>query len=183
MKNLAKVTLGATLLLCGMTAFAQKDPDVGGVPMFPKKTIVENAAASPIHKTLVNAIQAAGLADALNGNDRFTVFAPTDDAFAKLPAGTLSSLEQPGNKDRLTRLLTYHVVPGNIRTKQLAKMIKKGHGVATLKTLQGGVLTVKRIGSLFALTDEKGGTAVITTADVFQKNGVIHVVDAVLMPS
>lgn len=183
MTKFAKAVLGVVLLAGSMSAVAQKDPDVGGAPMFPKKTIVENAINSPIHKTLVAAVKAAGLVDTLNGPGPFTVFAPTDDAFAKLPAGTVDTLVKPENKETLTKILTYHVVPGKISSKQLAKMIKKGGGMATLKTVQGGTLTAKMTGSIITLTDEKGGTATITTADVFQKNGVIHVIDSVLMPS
>ncbi len=183
MTKFAKAVLGVVLLAGSMSAVAQKDPDVGGAPMFPKKTIVENAINSPIHKTLVAAVKAAGLVDTLNGPGPFTVFAPTDDAFAKLPAGTVDTLVKPENKETLTKILTYHVVPGKVSSKQLAKMIKKGGGMATLKTVQGGTLTAKMTGSIITLTDEKGGTATITTADVFQKNGVIHVIDSVLMPS
>ena len=183
MTKFAKAVLGVVLLAGSMSAVAQKDPDVGGAPMFPKKTIVENAINSPIHKTLVAAVKAAGLVDTLNGPGPFTVFAPTDDAFGKLPAGTVDTLVKPENKETLTKILTYHVVPGKISSKQLAKMIKKGGGMATLKTVQGGTLTAKMTGSIITLTDEKGGTATITTADVFQKNGVIHVIDSVLMPS
>ncbi len=183
MNKFAKVVLSAALLAGSMTAVAQKDPDVGGAPMYPSKTIVENAINSPIHKTLVAAVKAAGLVDTLNSAGPFTVFAPTDDAFAKLPAGTVDTLVKPESKDTLTKILTYHVVPGKISSKGLAKMIKKGGGTATLKTVQGGTLTAKASGSIITLTDEKGGTSTITTADVFQKNGVIHVVDTVLMPS
>ena len=183
MNKFAKALFAVTLLAGSMTAVAQKDPDVGGAPMFPSKTIVENAVNSPIHKTLVAAVKAAGLVDTLNGAGPFTVFAPTDDAFNKLPAGTVDTLVKPENKDQLTKILTYHVVPGKISSKQLAKMIKKGGGTATLKTVEGGTLKATMSGSIITLTDEKGGMATITTADVFQKNGVIHVIDTVLMPS
>lgn len=183
MNKFAKVVLSAALLAGSISAVAQKDPDVGGAPMFSNKTIVENAVNSPIHKTLVAAVKAAGLVDTLNSAGPFTVFAPTDDAFAKLPAGTVDTLVMPENKTTLTKILTYHVVPGKISSKELAKMIKKGGGTATLKTVQGGTLTAKMSGSTITLTDEKGGTSTITTADVFQKNGVIHVIDTVLMPS
>jgi uncharacterized surface protein with fasciclin (FAS1) repeats len=183
MKQFTKAVLALALMGGSMTAMAQKDPDVGGAPMYPQKTIVENAVNSPIHKTLVAAVKAAGLVDTLNGAGPFTVFAPTDDAFAKLPAGTVDTLVKPENKTTLTKILTYHVVPGKISSKSLAKMIKKGKGMATLKTVEGGTLTAKMSGSIIMLTDEKGGTSTITTADVFQKNGVIHVVDSVLMPN
>ena len=151
--------------------------------MYPSKTIVENAVASPIHKTLVAAVKAAGLVDTLNSTGPFTVFAPTDDAFAKLPAGTVDTLVKPESKETLTKILTYHVVAGKVSSKDLVKLIKKGGGTATLKTVSGGTLTAKASGSTITLTDEKGGTATVTTADVFQKNGVIHVIDTVLMPS
>ncbi len=183
MNKFAKVVLSATLLAGSMTAVAQKDPDVGGAPMYPSKTIVENAVASPIHKTLVAAVKAAGLVDTLNSAGPFTVFAPTDDAFAKLPAGTVDTLVQPESKATLTKILTYHVVAGKVSSKDLVKLIKKGGGTATLKTVSGGTLTAKASGATITLTDEKGGTATVTTADVFQKNGVIHVIDTVLMPS
>jgi uncharacterized surface protein with fasciclin (FAS1) repeats len=183
MKKFAKALLAVALVGGSMTAMAQKDPDVGGAAMYPKKTIVENAVNSPIHKTLVAAVKAAGLVDTLNSAGPFTVFAPTDDAFAKLPAGTVDTLVKPENKATLTKILTYHVVPGKISSKALAKMIKKGNGAAALKTVEGGTLTAKMSGSIIMLTDEKGGTSTITTADVYQKNGVIHVVDTVLMPN
>jgi uncharacterized surface protein with fasciclin (FAS1) repeats len=183
MKMFVKAALGLAIMAGSLTAVAQKDPDVGGAAMFANKTIVENAVNSPIHKTLVAAVKAAGLVDTLNSAGPFTVFAPTDDAFAKLPAGTVDTLVKPENKATLTKILTYHVVPGKISSKELAKMIKKGGGTATLKTVSGGTLTAKMSGSIIMLTDEKGGMATITTADVFQKNGVIHVIDTVLMPN
>jgi uncharacterized surface protein with fasciclin (FAS1) repeats len=183
MKTFVKAVLGMTLLAGSMTAVAQKDPDVGGAPMFASKTIVENAVNSPIHKTLVAAVKAAGLVDTLNSPGPFTVFAPTDDAFNKLPAGTVDNLVKPENKATLTKVLTYHVVAGRISSKDLEKMIKKGMGTATLKTVEGGTITAKMSGNMIMLTDEKGGMANITTADVFQKNGVIHVIDTVLMPN
>jgi uncharacterized surface protein with fasciclin (FAS1) repeats len=182
MKMFVKAALGMALMAGSLSAVAQKDPDVGGAPMYPNKTIVENAVNSPIHKTLVAAVKAAGLVDTLNSAGPFTVFAPTDDAFAKLPAGTVDTLVKPESHDTLVKILTYHVVPGKISSKELAKMIKKGHGMATLKTVQGENLTAKMSGMVIMLTDAKGGTATITTADVFQKNGVIHVIDTVLMP-
>lgn len=185
MHQLNKALLGFTLaagLFASQSVMAQKDPDVGGAPMYPAKTIVENAVNSPIHHTLVSAVKAAGLVDTLNSDGPFTVFAPTDDAFNKLPAGTVDTLTQPDNKATLTKILTYHVVKGKISSKDLAKMIKKGNGTATLSTVSGGTLKAMMSGSNITLTDEKGGTATVTTADVFQKNGVIHVIDTVLMP-
>lgn len=174
----------AALAITSFSASAQmKDPTVGGAAMYPTKTIVENAMNSPIHTTLVAAVKAAGLVDTLNGPGPFTVFAPTNDAFDKLPAGTVENLVKPENKATLVKILTYHVVPGRISSKQLMKMIKKGNGKATLKTVQGEDLTATMSDGKIMLTDAKGGTAIVTTADVFQSNGVIHVIDTVLMPS
>jgi len=184
MKKTFLATLAvAALALTSFSAFAQMDPTVGGAAMYPSKTIVENAVNSLIHKTLVAAVQAAGLVDTLNSPGPFTVFAPTDDAFAKLPAGTVDTLVKPENKATLTKILTYHVVPGKISSKELARMIKQGHGKATLKTVQGEDLTATMAHGKIMLTDAKGGMATVTTADVFQSNGVIHVVDTVLMPN
>jgi uncharacterized surface protein with fasciclin (FAS1) repeats len=173
----------AALAITSLSAHAQKDPDVGGAAMYPSKTIVENAVNSPIHKTLVAAVKAAGLVDTLNSAGPFTVFAPTDDAFAKLPAGTVETLVKPENKDTLVKILTYHVVAGKISSKELDRMIKKGGGKATLKTVQGEDLTATMSDGKIMLTDAKGGMATIITADVFQSNGVIHVIDTVLMPN
>ena len=175
-------TTTALLTLTALGASAQKDPKVGGAEMYPTKTIVENAVASPIHKTLVAAVKAAGLVDTLNSTGPFTVFAPTDATFAKLPAGTVDTLIKPENKAQLTAILTYHVVPGKISSKDLDKMIKDGGGKATATTVNGETLTFSGAGKRLTITDAKGGTARITTADVFQSNGVIHVIDAVLMP-
>ena len=183
MMKLSKALLALTLITAGTAAVAQKDPDVGGAPMYANKNIVENASASPIHKTLVTAVKAAGLVDTLSGPGPFTVFAPTDDAFAKLPAGTVETLVKPESKDQLTKILTYHVVKGKVSSKELVKMIKKGGGTATLTTVEGGTIKATLSGSNVLLTDEKGGTATVTTAAVFQSNGVIHVVDSVLMPN
>ena len=183
MMKLSKTLLALTLIAASTAAVAQKDPDVGGAAMYPNKTIVENASASPIHKTLVAAVKAAGLVDTLSGPGPFTVFAPTDDAFNKLPAGTVDTLVKPENKDQLTKILTYHVVKGKVSSKELVKMIKKGGGTANLTTLEGGKIKASLSGSNVVLTDEKGGTATVTTADVFQSNGVIHVIDTVLMPN
>jgi len=183
-KTLLTLLAGATLAITSMAASAQmKDPDVGGAPMYPDKTIVANAVNSPIHKTLVAAVKAAGLVDTLNSPGPFTVFAPTDDAFAKLPAGTVDTLVKPENKATLVKILTYHVVPGKISSKELKKWIKKGGGSYTATTVEGGKLTFTEDMGKIKITDEKGGSAWITTADVFQSNGVIHVIDTVLMPS
>jgi uncharacterized surface protein with fasciclin (FAS1) repeats len=140
--------------------------------MYPSKDIVANAVNSPDHTTLVAAVKAAGLVDTLEGPGPFTVFAPTNEAFAKLPPGTVDTLLKPENKDQLVKILTYHVVAGRITAKDLIKMIKTGGGKAELKTVSGGTLTA-----------EKGGTATVTIADVYQSNGIIHVVDAVLLPN
>jgi uncharacterized surface protein with fasciclin (FAS1) repeats len=182
-KTLLAALAVATLAISSFTARAQQDPTVGGAEMYPTKTIVENAVNSPINKTLVAAVKAGGLVDTLNSPGPFTVFAPTDDAFAKLPAGTVDTLVMPENKQTLDKILTYHVVAGKISSKQLAAMIKKGGGKAMFKTVQGEDLTVTMSGGKIMLTDAKGGMATITTADVFQSNGVIHIIDTVLMPN
>ncbi|MFN3864786.1 MAG: fasciclin domain-containing protein [Erythrobacter sp.] len=157
-------------------------PMVGGAAMYPTKTIVENAVNSKDHTTLVAAVQAAGLVEALSGPGPFTVFAPTNAAFAKLPAGTVESLVKPENKDTLTAILTYHVVPGKVSAGELIEMIKKGGGKAELKTLAGGILTAHVMDGKVVLTDAKVGQATVIQADVFQSNGVIHVTDAVSLP-
>jgi uncharacterized surface protein with fasciclin (FAS1) repeats len=180
------------LAVTGATASAQMmnnnkkmngNPTVGGAAMYKTKNIVENAMESPIHTTLVKAVVAAGLVDTLKGKGPFTVFAPTDDAFAKVDAATLGSLMQPENKAMLTKILTYHVVAGKMDSKAIAKAIKKGGGRATFKTVSGGTLTASMHGNGVMLTDQKGGTAMVTTADVYQSNGVIHVIDTVVMPN
>jgi len=182
-KTLLTILAVSTLAITSMTAMAQKDPDVGGAPMFANKNIIQNAVNSPVHKTLVAAVKAAGLVDTLEGTGPFTVFAPTDDAFAKLPAGTVDSLVQPENKATLVKILTYHVVAGRISSKDLKAWIKKGHGTYVAKTVEGGSLTFSEEMGKIKITDEKGGSAWITTADVFQSNGVIDVIDSVLMPN
>jgi len=182
-----KMILSATLALAmgfsAIAAQAEKDPMVGGAAMYPTKNIVENAMNSKDHTTLVAAVKAAGLVDTLEGPGPFTVFAPTNEAFDKLPAGTVDTLVKPENKDQLTKILTYHVVPGKITSKDLAKMIKKGDGKAELKTVQGETLTASMQDGKIVLTDQKGGTSTITIPNVIQSNGVIHVVDTVLMPN
>jgi uncharacterized surface protein with fasciclin (FAS1) repeats len=183
-KSLITLMAGAALAITSLAATAQmQDPTVGGAAMFPTKNIVENAVNSPIHKTLVAAVKAAGLVDTLEGPGPFTVFAPTDDAFAKLPAGTVDNLLKPENHDTLVKILTYHVVPGAITTKDLKDWIKKGNGSYTAKTVQGGALTFTEHMGKIKITDEKGGSAWITTANVIQSNGVIQVINAVLMPN
>ena len=155
---------------------------VGGAAMEPTKTIVENASASNEHTTLVAAVKAAGLVETLSGPGPFTVFAPTDPAFGKLTAGTVDTLVKPENKSALTQILTYHVVPGRVTAAQLAAKIKAGRGSAALTTVEGGKLTARMSGRNIVLTDAKGGASTVTTGNVMQKNGVIHVVDRVLMP-
>ena len=161
---------------------AQTNPMVGGAAMYPNKTIVENAVNSKDHTTLVAAVKAAGLVDTLQSKGPFTVFAPTNAAFAALPAGTVDTLLKPENKATLTSILTYHVVPGKIDAKMLMKMMEDGKGTTTFKTVAGGSLTAKTSGGKVMITDEKGGSATVTIADVMQSNGVIHVVDKVLLP-
>jgi uncharacterized surface protein with fasciclin (FAS1) repeats len=159
------------------------NPMVGGAPMYKTKNIVENAMNSADHTTLVAAVKAAGLVETLQGKGPFTVFAPTNAAFDKLPAGTVETLVKPENKAMLTKILTYHVVAGRYDAKKLMGLIKKGGGQAMLKTVSGGTLTARMNGmNGISLTDEKGGTSNVTTADVYQSNGVIHVIDAVVMP-
>lgn len=159
------------------------NPMVGGAAMYKTKDIVDNAVNSKDHTTLVAAVKAAGLVDTLKSKGPFTVFAPTNSAFDALPAGTVDTLLKPENKAMLTKILTYHVVAGNMDSKAIAKAIKKGKGKATFKTVSGGTLTAMMNGSSLVLTDEKGGTSTVTIADVKQSNGVIHVVNTVLMPN
>jgi uncharacterized surface protein with fasciclin (FAS1) repeats len=172
-----------TLTLSAASVLAQKDPDVGGASMSPSKNIVENAVNSQDHTTLVAAVKAAGLVDTLEGAGPFTVFAPTNEAFAKLPAGTVDTLLKPENKDQLVKILTYHVVAGKLGSKEIANLIKEGGGKAELKTVSGGTLTASMKMGKLVLTDEKGGTATVTIANVYQSNGVIHVIDSVLLPN
>ena len=156
---------------------------VGGAAMYSNRTIVQNAVNSPIHHTLVAAVQAAGLVDTLNGAGPFTVFAPTDAAFQALPAGTVETLTQPANRATLTKVLTYHVVPGRITGQQLMAQIRAGHGTATLTTVEGEPLTFTMRGRTIHIAGMGGSMATITQANVMQSNGVIHVVDGVLTPT
>lgn len=166
-----------------MSGSEMSDPMVGGAAMYPSKTIVQNAVNSPDHTTLVAAVKAAGLVDTLSGPGPFTVFAPTNEAFAKLPAGTVSTLLKPENKAELTKILTYHVVPGRYSAADLTKLIKAGGGTATLTTVEGEPLTVTKQGHELLVHDQKGDTAHVTIKNVFQSNGVIFVIDTVLMPN
>lgn len=157
-------------------------PMVGGAAMYPAKTIVENASAAGNLKTLVAAVKAAGLVDTLSSPGPFTVFAPTDDAFAKLPAGTVDTLVKPENKATLTSILTYHVVAGKVTAADVVALINQGGGKAMIKTVQGGTLTASLQGKNVVLTDAKGGKSIVTQTDVMQSNGVVHVIDTVVMP-
>ena len=180
--RLAAVSL-VTALSAVAAAPAFADVMVGGAPMLATKNIIENAVNSKDHTTLVAAVKAAGLVETLQGTGPFTVFAPTNAAFAALPAGTVDTLLKPENKPTLTKVLTYHVVAGKFDAAAISKMIADGKGMATIKTVEGGTLTAKASGKTIMLTDEKGGTANVTIADVYQSNGVIHVVDKVLLPN
>ncbi len=174
----------ATLVasLTAATMIAAENPMVGGAPMSAEKDIVANASKSKDHTTLVAAVKAAGLVETLQGKGPFTVFAPTNEAFEKLPAGTVETLVKPENKKKLTAILTYHVVAGDYTGTKLMDAIKSGGGMAALTTVNGEKLTASLSGESIKLTDAKGGTAMVTIADVMQSNGVIHVVDTVLMP-
>lgn len=173
-----------SLALGGAVAVSAKNtnPMVGGAAMYPTKNIVENAVNSKDHTTLVAAVKAAGLVDTLTSPGPFTVFAPTNAAFAKLPAGTVETLLKPENKATLTAVLTYHVVPGKISAAQIAANAKAHHGKATYTTVQGGTLTFAKGVKGWTITDAKGHTGNITIADVNQSNGVIHVIDTVMLP-
>ena len=179
----AAVSLSVSAQMMG-GGTSNNNPMVGGAPMYRTKNIVENAVNSADHTTLVAAVKAAGLVETLQGKGPFTVFAPTNSAFEKLPAGTVETLVKPENKATLTKILTYHVVAGKYDGKKLADAIKKGGGEASLKTVSGGWLKARMNGANgITLTDEKGGTSNVTIADVYQSNGVIHVIDTVVMPN
>ena len=175
------------LVVSNIAASAQMmksdNPMVGGAAMYKTKDIIDNAVNSADHTTLVAAVKAAGLVDTLKGKGPFTVFAPVNSAFAALPAGTVEMLLKPENKATLVKILTYHVVAGNFDSKAIAKAIQKGGGTATFSTVSGGKLMASMRGSDLILTDEKGGTSKVTIADVRQSNGVIHVVDTIVMPN
>ena len=176
--------LVAAASLCALAPLsaALANPMVGGAPMYATKTIVENAMNSKDHTTLVAAVKAAGLVDTLSGPGPFTVFAPTNAAFDKLPAGTVDTLVKPENKAMLTSILTYHVVAGRMTAKDIAAAIRAGGGKAMLTTVNGEPLTASMMDGKLMLTDAKGGMSTVTIKDVMQSNGVIHVVDTVLMP-
>ncbi|MGH9206290.1 MAG: fasciclin domain-containing protein [Acidimicrobiales bacterium] len=177
--------LGAAAIIAlalGASAIAATDPMVGGAAMYDSKDIVDNAVNSKDHTTLVAAVKAAGLVDTLRSPGPFTVFAPTNEAFNALPAGTVDTLLKPEHKQKLTQILTYHVVPGRLDSRALDKDIKAGGGKATLKTVEGETLTVRGSGKSLTVTDQKGDTAKVTIPDVYQKNGVIMVIDKVLLP-
>ena len=176
------LSAAAALTLVAGVAGAADNPMVGGAPMYPSKNIVENAVNSKDHTTLVAAVKAAGLVETLQSKGPFTVFAPTNAAFGKLPAGTVDTLVKPENKATLTKILTYHVVPGRLSANDLMKAAKDNGGMAKLKTAAGDELTVKSAGSKVTITDAKGGTSTVTISNVMQSNGVIHVVDTVLLP-
>ena len=161
---------------------AQTNPTVGGAAMYPTKNIVENAVNSKDHTTLVAAVKAAGLVETLSGPGPFTVFAPTNAAFKKLPAGTVDTLLKPENKASLAKVLTYHVVAGDITAADLKARVAAGNGTATLPTVEGDPITVTLVGDIIALTDVNGNKSYIETADVRQSNGVIHVIDTVMLP-
>ena len=188
MKKLPVVLMAAVAVLVSNSSFAQsekqkeKTVEVGGAPMYPSKDIVSNAVNSKDHTTLVAAVKAADLVGTLQGTGPFTVFAPTNEAFTMLPAGTVENLLKPENKPALTGILTYHVVAGKWNADAIAKLIKDGNGTAEVKTVAGGKLLLMMKGKDLIIKDEKGGVAKVTIRDVNQSNGVIHVIDHVLMP-
>lgn len=186
LKTITRAGFIATMLAVGATgaAFAQTSsmPMVGGAPMDPMKTIPENASQASNLTTLVAAVKAAGLAETLSGPGPFTVFAPTNAAFEKLPAGTVDELLKPENKDKLTKILTYHVVPAKATSEAAMKMIKDDGGKHNVKTVSGDTLTLQMQGDKLMVFDESGHAATVTQADVMQSNGVVHVIDTVLMP-
>jgi uncharacterized surface protein with fasciclin (FAS1) repeats len=177
---LAAVAVVPTVMADSMSM--DKTVMVGGAAMYPSKNIIQNAVNSKDHTTLVAAVKAAGLVDTLSGTGPFTVFAPTNEAFAALPAGTVDNLLKPENKAALTKILTYHVVPGRLTSDDLAKAVAAGGGTASLKTVEGDSITVAKDANRWAVTDDKGNVAHITIANVMQSNGVIFVIDKVLMP-
>ncbi|HEX7366279.1 MAG TPA: fasciclin domain-containing protein [Pelobium sp.] len=182
MKKLFLAAFALAAFAFAPQAFAQKNPMVGGAAMYNTKDIVDNAVNSKDHTTLVAAVKAAGLVETLKSAGPFTVFAPTNEAFDKLPEGTVATLVKPENKATLTKILTYHVLAGKYSAGDIIAAIKKGNGKATFTTVEGEKLYASLDGKKVKLWDAKGGTAYVTIADVNQKNGVIHVIDTVLMP-
>ncbi|HEY1310359.1 MAG TPA: fasciclin domain-containing protein [Pseudolabrys sp.] len=182
MAGLAAAALSISMGAMGPAFAQEKTVTVGGAPMYPSKNIVQNAVNSKDHTTLVAAVKAAGLVDTLQSPGPFTVFAPTNEAFAKLPAGTVDTLLKPENKMTLTNVLTYHVVPGRLSAKDLMEKIKDGNGKAMLKTVEGADLTFEQKDGKLWIKDAKGDTAMVTIRNVMQSNGVIHVIDTVLLP-
>ena len=182
MKSIELSTLALALVMSASTITAIAQVTVGGAPMYASKDIIDNAVNSKDHTTLVAAVKAAGLVETLKGPGPFTVFAPTNAAFAALPAGTVDTLLKPESKPTLTKVLTYHVVSGKMDATALMAAVKAGNGKAMLKTVSGGTLTATSNGSAVMVMDESGGTANVAIADVIQSNGVIHVVDKVLLP-
>jgi uncharacterized surface protein with fasciclin (FAS1) repeats len=183
MKSVRNITMFiVACFLLNIAAAQDKTVEVGGAPMYPSKNIVENALNSKEHTTLVAAVKAAGLVEILQSAGPFTVFAPTNSAFEMLPKGTVETLLKPENKNMLTGVLTYHVVAGRIDATELARLIKEGNGKAELKTVAGGKLWASMKGNKVMLMDEKGGVATVTIKDVYQSNGVIHVIDHVVLP-
>jgi len=184
MKLIKSVAMLLAVIVMSNAAFSQmeKTVQVGGAPMYPSKNIVDNAMHSKDHTTLVAAVKAAGLVQTLQGQGPFTVFAPTNKAFDKLPKGTVDNLVKHENKSMLTNILTYHVVAGKLDAKELARRIKEGNGTAELTTVNGGKLWVMMNGKKIVLKDEKGEMSTVTIKDVYQSNGVIHVIDTVVMP-
>jgi uncharacterized surface protein with fasciclin (FAS1) repeats len=179
----AALALAALAASPSLAMMNEKTVTVGGAPMYPSKNIIQNAVNSKDHTTLVAAVKAAGLVDTLSGTGPFTVFAPTNAAFAKLPPGTVDNLLKPENKDKLVAVLTYHVVPGRMSAKDLMDAAKKAGGQAKLKTVEGDWLTIEAKGSTLSIWDSKGNVSKVTVQNVFQSNGVIQVIDTVLLPS
>ncbi len=182
MKKMFILAIALVASAISTTSLAQSTKMVGGAEMYPTKDIVDNAVNSKDHTTLVAAVKAAGLVETLKSEGPFTVFAPTNAAFDKLPAGTVGTLVKPENKAMLTSILTYHVLAGRYSAADISKAIKAGKGTAEFKTVNGGKIWAMMNGKSLVLKDETGATSMVTIGDVFQKNGVIHVIDSVIMP-
>lgn len=182
MKKIALALMGFIIASTLIAQEKEKTVEVGGAAMYPSKNIVANAVNSKDHTTLVAAVKAAGLVETLQSSGPFTVFAPTNSAFEKLPKGTVETLVKPENKELLTKILTYHVIAGKVDAKVIMQKIKEGNGTAEFKTVQGGTLKATMKGKTLMIWDEKNGMAAVTIKDVYQSNGVIHVIDTVVMP-